>query len=331
MKTRLQKIGKQLFIGFPGTEVGAGLKDLIRTVAPGGIVLFKRNVASREQLQQLLEEAQALAREHLGRPLWVAVDQEGGPVQRLQNLFAPLPSARDLALEGPAAIERHAGIAAEQLVSLGIHINYAPVLDLGTEPGVGFLKDRCLAADPGQVAALASVWIRALQDRTISATAKHFPGLGLAALDPHHHLPVLAATSKTELEPHLLPFQAVIDRGVHAVMSSHAVYAFWNPAHPATLAPEVGRDLLRDRLGFSGVYFSDDLDMAAIRRRYSDDEVVRRGLEASLDAFLLCQDPDHCEPFFRALVDTVTCSGQFAARHREAVQRLDRTLGFHHR
>ncbi|OIQ04173.1 MAG: hypothetical protein AUK55_00020 [Syntrophobacteraceae bacterium CG2_30_61_12] len=322
-------IGRQLFIGFPGTELSAGLDHLIRAVAPGGIVLFQRNVESAPRVRDLLDQAQALAGEHLGRGLWVAIDQEGGRVQRLRGLFEPLPAARELAAAGPGAVAQYAGLAADQLRSLGIHINFAPVLDLATEPGIGFLQDRCLAADPEDVALLGQIWIRTLQDRGISATAKHFPGLGLAALDPHHHLPVLETYREAQMPPHLIPFERAVAAGVHAVMSSHALYPFWDPDHPATLAATVGRDLLRRRMGFTGAYLSDDLDMAAIRRRYSDAEVARLGLAAGLDAFLLCQDPEHCEPFLKALADAVKSDGRLAAHHQAAIARLERSFGFH--
>jgi len=319
----------QLFIGFPGTEISARLDHLIRTVAPGGIVLFHRNVERVPQVTALLDQAQALSREHLGRGLWVAIDQEGGRVQRLRGLFEPLPAARELAAAGPGAVAHYAGLAAAQLGNLGIHINFAPVLDLGTEPGIGFLQDHCLAADPEEVAVLGEIWIRTLQDRGVSATAKHFPGLGLAALDPHHHLPVLEPFREAAMAPHLIPFERAVAAGVHVVMSSHALYPFWDPDHPATLAAAVGRSLLRERLGFTGAYVSDDLDMAAIRRRTSDTEVVRLGLDAGLDAFLLCQDPEHCEPFLKALADAIQSEARLASHHQAAVARLERSFGFH--
>lgn len=328
--THLTKdIGRQLFIGFPGTEISAGLDHLIRAVAPGGIVLFQRNVESAAQVRDILDQAQALARQHLGRGLWVAIDQEGGRVQRLRGLFEPLPSARQLAAAGPGAVAHYAGVAADQLKSLGIHINFAPVLDLATEPGLGFLQDRCLDAAPEEVAKLGEIWIRALQDRGVSATAKHFPGLGLAALDPHHHLPVLEPFREAAMVQHLLPFERAVAVGVHAVMSSHAIYPFWDPDHPATLSAAIGRGLLRRRLGFAGAYLSDDLDMAAIRRCHSDAEVARLGLDADLDAFLLCQDPQHCEPFLKALADTVQSEARWSAHHQAAVARLEHSLGFH--
>ncbi len=322
-------IGKRLFIGFPGTSLGDGLDDLIRAVGPGGIVLFGRNIESIAQLRGLLKDAQALSLRVSKRKVWVAVDEEGGPVQRLKDLIGPALSARKLSEAGSQALIETVKTTAGHLRSLGIHINFAPVLDLGTEPGVHFLKDRALSADPEQVAHLGRLWIETLQREGISATAKHFPGLGQADLDPHHHLPVVKRAGHERWRLDLAPFQAACLAGVHGMMSSHALYDHWDPLRPATLSPRVGLELLRNRLAFRGVLFSDDLDMEAIRGRYPDSQVVRQGSEASIDVFLLCQYPERIEGFFRNLRDAIEQDSACRRAHHESLRRMDKTLGFH--
>lgn len=316
--------GRQLMVGFQGTTLAEELKALIRDFQVGGIVIFKRNVASPEQLKTLLIEAQAYARETIGRPLWVAIDQEGGPVQRLAPPFLRLPSAREMAAGGETAVREWAARAAIDLRHLGIHINLAPVLDIAVGNESHFMTERSLGHEPTTVARLGVLWIETLQRHGISATAKHYPGLGRAKLDPHHHAPVIQWEQEEAMAADLLPFRAAIRAGVHGIMTSHAFYPALDPSWPATLSPTINRDWLRQRLEFAGILFSDDLDMAAVAGRYSFQEIVRQGLLASLDFFLLCQDTRNIEPLYRALADAVRHDQGLAELHGQSLVRMDR-------
>jgi beta-N-acetylhexosaminidase len=321
---RQENIGMHLMIGFSGTTLEEELKFLIREFYVGGVVLFKRNVSSPEQLQALVADAQEYAKETMGRPLWVAIDQEGGPVQRLIPPFLQLPSARELAALGPEAIAEWAARAASELRRLGIHINLAPVLDVVPEGKPHFMAERSLGSDPQQVARLGEVWIRALQDRHISATGKHYPGLGRAESDPHHYAPVIRWETDEAIAEDLLPFSRAIQAGVHCIMTSHALYPALDANRAATLSPTINHDWLRNRLGFQGLLFSDDLDMAAVSERYTFEEMAEQGLQATIDFFLLCQQTQNIEPLSRALTEAIDHDRTLAALHQESLLRIER-------
>ncbi len=321
--------GIHLFLGFRGTDPEEELKHLITEYHPAGIVLFKRNIENPGQLTALLSEAQAFAGEQMNRPLLVAIDQEGGKVQRLTPHFTSLPSAKALAEEGPEAVIRWAGICAADLNQIGIHINFAPVLDIVPRGRDHFMESRSLGSVPGAVADLGRIWIETLQANRISATAKHFPGLGRAELDPHHFSPLIQGDSLEEFRRHLIPFQAAIKAGVNCVMTSHAVYPSVDPGRPATLSPEINRTCLRERLGFGGLLFSDDLDMAAISENYPPDSIVREGLACSTDFFLLCQKRESIEPFVSSLSAMLSSDAQLQQYHAATVQRFNMLLRFH--
>jgi beta-N-acetylhexosaminidase len=321
---RHANIGRHLMVGFSGTTLEEELKFLIREFHVGGVVLFRRNVASPEQLQALVADAQEYAQERMGRRLWVAIDQEGGPVQRLVPPFPQLPSARNLAALGPEAIAVWAGRAASELRRVGIHINLAPVLDVVPEGNPHFMAERSLGSDPEQVAHLGEIWIRALQEQGISATGKHYPGLGRAESDPHHYAPVIRWETDEAVADDLIPFRRAIQAGVHCIMTSHALYPALDAKRPATLSMIINHEWLRNRLGFQGVLFSDDLDMAAMSERHTFEEMARLGLRATIDFFLTCQQTRNIEPLYRALVEAVNHDRALAELHQGSLLRMDR-------
>jgi beta-N-acetylhexosaminidase len=311
-------------VGFSGMTLEEELKSLIRDFQVGGVVLFKRNVAGPEQLQTLVADAQEYARETLGRRLRVAIDQEGGPVQRLIPPFLQLPSARALAASGPGAVAEWSQRAATELHRIGVDINLAPVLDVVPAGKPHFMAERSLGSDPEEVARLGEVWIKALQEHGISATGKHYPGLGRAESDPHHYAPVIRWETDAAMAEDLLPFRRAIQAGVHCLMTSHALYPALDAERAATLSPIINHEWLRKRLGFHGILFSDDMDMAAVSERYAFAEMARQGLHATLDFFLLCQETRNIEPLYAALAEAVAHDRALAALHHESLQRIGR-------
>ena len=312
-------------VGFRGVRFQEELERLIRDHHIGGAVLFKRNIESPEQLQELIRSAQECAWRHLGRPILLAIDQEGGPVQRLKSPpFERLPSAGALAQEGPESIRAWAARAARELRSLGIHINLAPVLDVLPEDRSGhFMKERCLGSDPRRVAELGCEWIDALQREGVSATAKHFPGLGHAEADPHHYATVIHWKDEASTERDLAPFRRAIAHCVHCVMTSHSLYPAVDPEWPATLSPTLCSQWLRHRLGFDGVLLSDDLDMAAVARQFNWETVVRQGLLASVDFFLLCQNPESIDAFALDFARLLARRSELSALHDRSLSRIE--------
>ncbi len=321
--------GVHIFAGFEGVTLEQDLKGLIENFRIGGIVLFKRNIQSAEQLKDLVAAAQQFALHELGRPLLVAIDQEGGSVQRLAPYFTTLPSARSLADDGPGAVARWARIAAADLKEIGVHINFAPVLDIVAEGPEHFMSSRSLGSTPETVSELGRIWVQTLQESGISATAKHFPGLGRAGLDPHHFTPVIREDDPEKFREDILPFQAAVDAGVHCIMTSHALYPAIDPGRPATLSREINHRLLRETMGFEGILFGDDLDMAAIRENYTPHQVAGWGMECGTDFFLLCQKSGNIGPFYRVLSGLIKEDASLRRAHLKSLERIARLFEFH--
>jgi beta-N-acetylhexosaminidase len=319
-----REAGLRLMVGFRGSRFEEELEGLIRSHFIGGAVLFRRNVENPGQLKRLTGSAQDCALKHLGRPILLAIDQEGGPVQRLASPpFLGLPSARKLADEGPEMIWASGVAAARELKDLGIHLNLAPVLDVLPKDHAGhFMEERCLGSDPQRVAELGRIWITALQSEGVSATAKHFPGLGHASLDPHHYAPVIHWNNGASMERDLAPFREAVSAGVHCVMTSHSLYPAVDSQWPATLSPTLCSEWLRQRLGFDGVLLSDDLDMAAVAQRFSWETIARQGALSSIDFFLLCQNPENVDPFSSVFIDLLNRSSRLRTLHEQSVLRI---------
>jgi beta-N-acetylhexosaminidase len=292
-----EKIGQMLLAGFRGFEVRAGdgiARDLSERHL-GGVILFDqemappqggaRNIRSPEQVRELVQSLRRLS----SFPLWVAIDQEGGRVNRLkpQYGFPPTLSHEELGAMGDTAKTfEHACQIAGTLASLGINLNLAPVVDVDANPDNPIIKGkgRSFSADPLWVAAHAAQFVRAHRQRGILTCLKHFPGHGSAHGDTHLGL-VDVSASWSEAE--LVPFQKLISSGdCDLVMSAHIFNSHLDPQLPATLSRAVLNGLLREKLGWRGVVVSDDLEMRAITSRYGLETAVCRAIEAGVD--LLC-------------------------------------------
>jgi len=317
--------GQALFAGFAGPTCPQPLLDLIAAGRIGGVVLFARNVVDPPQLRALV--AQLRAHEPAGTPLVIAVDQEGGRVQRLRAPWTVWPpmrrlGERDTATDATAAV---AAALARELRDAGFDLDFAPVVDVDSNPANPVIGDRSFGRDAARVAAHARAFVGAMQEVGVACCAKHFPGHGDTALDSHLALPTLSHDLERLLAVELPPFAAAIDAGVASVMSAHVVFEAIDPHRPATFSPDV-MALLRERLGFDGLVFSDDLEMKAVADRWQPHEMVDLALAAGIDALLVCEHFDRVTAVLarleqvpdaqieRALVRMAAFKRRFAAR-----------------
>jgi beta-N-acetylhexosaminidase len=290
-----------LMLGFKGRSAAdtAVIARDIRELGLGGVILFDkdmtttidsggpgpRNIESPAQVRMLTAHLQAQAR----TPLLVAIDQEGGRVNRLKPDygFPASVSAEELgALDQPAETYRHAEATARTLKDAGINFNLAPVVDLDANPANPIIKGkrRSFSADPAVVARHAAEWVRAHRAHGVACCAKHFPGHGSAAGDSHLGF---VDVTQTWHERELLPYRELIAAGLcDAVMSAHVFHAKLDPKLPATLSPAVINGLLRGQLGFGGVVVSDDLGMGAIAQHHGLEAALVAAVNAGVD--LLC-------------------------------------------
>ena len=297
---RIQEMAGQLIVaGFEGVTLPRPTADSLASGQIGGCILFRRNVENIGQLAALNRDIHRRARE---LPPFVAVDQEGGRVVRVVEGVTPLPPMRRVGqLDHPRRALELAEVMAAELATLGFNVNFAPVLDLDTNPDNPVIGDRSFGASPKLVSRLGAALILGHLTEGVIPCAKHFPGHGDTDTDSHHTLPVVRHCLKKLRSRELIPFEHAVERGVPMVMTAHILLSRIDADHPATLSRTV-LSILRDELGFDGVIVSDDLEMAAVADAYPIEELVRMGLEAGVDLFLICHSPDKQAAAFEALV-----------------------------
>jgi len=284
-----QDVASLFCVGFQGHSPSLEVLDLIRR-GVHGVILFSRNVAEAEQVAQLTGE---LKRAAGGRPLLISIDQEGGRVARLRGMhgFTELPPMRALGRTGDERLARGVGaVLGRELRAVGVDQDYAPCVDVDTNPANPVIGDRSLSRDPVQVGWLGAALAQGLQAAGVAACAKHFPGHGDTSQDSHTELPRLPHSLERLRQIELPPFAALARAGVAAVMTAHVVFEALDAARPATLSPPVMR-LLRDEIGFEGCCISDDLEMKAVAEHFPLEEAAPGAVLAGVDALLVCHTP----------------------------------------
>jgi beta-N-acetylhexosaminidase len=282
------EIGQLLIGSFPGTSLPAEWRTLTREFDIGGAILFSRNVEAPEQVAELAGEIEALGRV---RPAWVSIDQEGGRVARLKEPFTRWPPMAALGRAGAdadALAERFARALARELLAVGITLDYAPVLDIHTNPKNPVIGDRALAEHADEVARLGRVIIRTLQGEGVAACGKHFPGHGDTIADSHVELPLVEHPPDRLRAVEFQPFAAAIAERVAFIMTAHVLVPSLDETRPATLSPDIVGKLLRDELQFDGVILSDDLDMKAVSAHWPIPTAAVQAIKAGCDGLLIC-------------------------------------------
>jgi beta-N-acetylhexosaminidase len=274
-----------------GTELTPEERDLLRHPAVGGVILFARNYQDPGQVAALTSAIHALRQPRL----LIGVDQEGGRVQRFRTGFTRLPPAgrfgvlhRHQPQRARQAAERVGWLMAAELRAVGVDFSFAPVLD--QDRGVSrVIGDRSFAHGVNAVSELALAWVAGVRAAGMAAVGKHFPGHGGIAADSHLELPVDGRAFADLLMEDLVPFARLIQHGLEAVMPAHVVYPRVDP-HPAGFSRFWLGAVLRGRLGFQGVVFSDDLNMAAAGAGGDYRERARAALAAGCDVLLVCNN-----------------------------------------
>jgi beta-N-acetylhexosaminidase len=279
-----------LMIDVQGVSLTEEDRELLANPLVGGLILFTRNFASIEQLEELIRDARSVRTP----PLLIGVDHEGGRVQRFRNDFTVLPSMRpvgreyDINAEAGRQLARQCGwLLAAELRAVGIDISFAPVVDL--EYGVSsVIGDRAFHRDPQVVAELAIAFLSGMREAGMVGTAKHFPGHGAVAPDSHVAMPV-DRRELVDLDNDLYPYHRLIDNGLASIMAAHVVFSSVDSL-PAGFSRRWLQDELRGRLGFTGAIFSDDLNMAGAGVVGDMPERVRAALEAGCDMVPICNN-----------------------------------------
>jgi beta-N-acetylhexosaminidase len=313
--------GQLLSVGFEGTAASDELRARIAASEVGGVMLFRPNVASPGQLAGLVA---ALRSASPGEsPLLVSIDQEGGLVQRLRAPATEWPPMLSVGSGGDVARTTAVGRAVgEELAAVGVGWNFAPVLDVHTNPSNPVIGNRAFGTSPEAVARQALAFWRGLRDAGLVGCGKHYPGHGDTQTDSHHELPVVPHDIERLRAVELAPFASAARAGVEAFMTAHVLYPALDPDRPATLSRRIATELLRGDLGFRGVLVSDDLGMKAVADRYPIEELAVGAIEAGCDHLLVRQPEARQRAAFEAIVRAAEARSGFRARVEESAARV---------
>jgi beta-N-acetylhexosaminidase len=328
-KIDISLAGEHFLIGLrPTAELHERDRALLADLRPAGVVLFKSNFLHDQPYERWLEvygRLLAEVRSILGRDrIFVGIDHEGGRVCRTPAPITRFSYAARWAAQA-GAVGHAMGV---ELASLGVNLNFAPVLDIHSNPANPVIGPRALGTTSEQVTAAALAFMRGLQAENVLACGKHFPGHGDTATDSHLELPVLNQDLADLRSRELKPFRAAIEARIPMLMTSHLLLPRIDPREPVTLSRRFGHEVLRGELGFKGVVVSDDIGMKAVSRMFDDPAAAARLLLAGTDLMMVCSygtDTDRCRGFAEAMI-TAQREGvipeEVAAQSRERVRSL---------
>ncbi len=323
-----EKVGQLLMVHMAGKEVNEDAKILIQEAHVGGIIYFRslNGLESKEQVKKLSSDLQSLAK----TALLIAVDQEGGRVTHLRGEFTHPPSNEEVGMsKNPALAEEIAFQIGNELSEAGITMNLAPVVDVNTNPHNPVIGNRSFSAYPEEVALFAESALQGYKRAHIRATLKHFPGHGDTATDSHYGLPII---TKEDINDELLPFSKLVD-DAPAIMSAHILVEAIDPICPATFSRVILQDLLREKLGFTGVIISDSLVMeGALQYAKTVENAAIEALNAGCDILLIAggftrkelATPEAILSIHKALVEAVRSGRVSEERLDEAVNRIQK-------
>lgn len=318
-------VGQCFMVGFDGVEPPSDLIQLIREEEIGAVILFRRNITSVDQLKRLTSQLQEIAGGHL----LIGIDHEGGRVFRMPPPFTQIPSMRAVGQYARQNPEAHmpfnvGHIMARELSAVGIHMNFAPVLDLDTNADNPIIGDRAFGSDPIFVANMGCQLMDGLLEGGVIPCGKHFPGHGDTYEDSHHALPHLPHTPERMALMELVPFRAAIDRGIPTLMTAHVVYEAWDAERPATLSPRIIESVLREDCGFDGVIISDDLHMTGIAKYWSIEVASALALSAGCDLLAVCRYPEMARRAIEAIKSLVADGHLRVERLAESIARIQK-------
>ncbi|WHX61600.1 beta-N-acetylhexosaminidase [Peribacillus frigoritolerans] len=316
-----EKVGQLMMVGFKGTEKSDEITELIEQKHIGGVIYFDRNMKSPKQVARLSNSLQQTANQSAhSLPLMVAIDQEGGDIIRMKERVSPLPAQQDLGEN--ASIEdmyKVARLNGTELGSMGININFAPVLDLSKT------DKRSLGQDPEKVYQYGKKAIQGLNDVSITGALKHFPGNGRSEIDPHVETSSVEANQLDLENSDIYPFKQIIsemDDQKFFVMVTHIKYPAYDKEKPASLSKIIIEDLLRGKLKYEGLVVTDDLEMGAVNKYFSYDEMGKQAILAGADLLLVCHEYSHELEVYNGLLQAVKAGEVPMDRINESVKRV---------
>ena len=315
-------IGQHMLIGISGPVLTSDEKRFIIENNISGVVLFARNCIEPKQIRDLCAEIQSLRHKMKDKaPLFIGIDMEGGRVHRLKPPFTQWPALKNIGdLDAPTVAFHFTQRMGVELMSVGINLDFAPCIDVYTNPSNTVIGDRAVSSDPYQVEKMASALIRGYIKSGVLSCAKHFPGHGHTVIDSHDELPIEKADLKRLHDVELVPFKKALRSRVDMVMTAHILFEKIDPKWPVTLSEFFLKDLLRKELRYKGLVITDDLGMKAMAKHYDKDQIPVRAMQAGADLLLYCNEPESPPLAIEALT-TAIAQGQLNKNDLEQTHR----------
>ena len=313
------KVGQLLMIGIHGKTLNDDAKFMLNEYRVGGIILFDRNMESKNQVKSLITDINKTGKSAGLTPLFIGIDQEGGAVARMEDQLIKVPPAEEL---GKEPIEQAVSLAKQsgtELKDLGFNINFAPVADLGLTYG------RSFSTNPDDVVRYASAVGKAYDEAGLWYSYKHFPGIGKTDVDLHADTSVVPVSKETLLNEDTKVFVDLIKQfkpNTYAIMVSHAMYPQIDADHPSSLSKAIITDWLRKDMGYNGVVVTDDMDMGALAKHYTFSDMAVQSILAGSDILLVCHEYEHMQEAYNGLMKAVKDGRISKERLDESVKRI---------
>lgn len=319
-----EKIGQMMFSGISGEQLTEETTALIREYKVGGIILFENNIDSLEQTSTLLNDLKRENNQN-GLPIFLGVDQEGGRVDRFPKEIKKLPTNKTIGEQDNEELSYQVGeLLGEQLQALGFNLNFAPVLDIHSNPNNPVIGDRSFGPHPDTVRKLGVQTMKGMQSKHVIPVIKHFPGHGDTSVDSHFELPEINK-ELTELEKlEFTPFKKAIEEGADMVMTAHILLPQVDADEPASMSEKIINGLLREQLDFDGVVITDDLTMKAISDHYDLGEAAVQSVQAGTDMILIAHHYKEFIAVVQALKNAVENGDLSEERIDESMLRIIR-------
>lgn len=317
-----KKLAQMFIVGLPGTELDSESQDFLTEMQPGGVIFFGHNYESLALLSEMCSEIQRV-KETL--PFFVAVDHEGGRVQRFKKPFTHFPEPVTIGEIGsPKLAFLVAEVMARELSAVGVNLNFHPLCDILTRPSNPVIGKRSFGADEELVSKMASAMVRGFLAAGLISCVKHFPGHGDTTVDSHFDLPIVKRSWEDLKEREIKPFVKAIRSRVDVIMTAHILNPLIDEKYPATLSKKTITDLLRKELRYQRLVITDDMQMKAIEKGYGAEEAVGLAIEAGCDV-LLYRDRETGRKAMMAALDLLARGKISEARVEESYARIVET------
>ena len=313
------KVGQLMMIGIHGKSLNDDAKFMLNEYRVGGIILFDRNMESKDQVKTLITDINKAGKSAGLTPLFLGIDQEGGAVARMDDKLIKVPPAEEV---GKEPVEQATALAKEvgtELKELGFNINFAPVADLGLTYG------RSYSTNPDEVVRYASAVGKSYDEAGLWYSYKHFPGIGKTDVDLHADTSIVPVSKETLLSEDTKVFVDLIKKSkpnTYTIMVSHAMYPQIDPDHPSSLSKAIITDWLRKDMGYNGVVVTDDMDMGALAKHYTFGDMAVQSILAGSDILLVCHEYKHMQEAYNGLMKAVKDGHISKERLDESVKRI---------